>query len=91
MSEEYIRPEGYEKERLQYTRIGFPFFDLKEIYENNNKENRDKKILEHLEKEYNDVKNLINLITAKENIKKEIKQNEEDYNKIIEIEKGEKL
>ena len=28
---------GFEKERLQYTRIGLPFYDLKEIFTNPDK------------------------------------------------------
>ena len=28
---------GLEQERLQYTRIGFPFYDLKELFKKSNK------------------------------------------------------
>ena len=53
---------GLEKERLQYTRIGFPRYDLKEIFDNNNNPETDIKITNHIRNEYNNVNNLIEII-----------------------------
>ncbi|KKN00220.1 hypothetical protein LCGC14_1139920 [marine sediment metagenome] len=53
---------GLTEERLDYTRIGFPRYDLKKIYENNNKPKTDIKILEHIRNEFSNVEDLINTI-----------------------------
>lgn len=57
---------GLEKERLQYTRIGFPRYDLKKIIENNNKPETDIKILKHIKNEYFNVENLIKTVITDE-------------------------
>ncbi len=52
--------QGLEKERLQYTRIGFPFADIDNIMKSKLGENEKKeKIFEHIKKEYLGVKNLV--------------------------------
>jgi len=53
---------GFTEERLQYTRIGFPMYDLKRIFENSNKPETDAKILEHIKNEFSNVEDLINAI-----------------------------
>lgn len=62
---------GFEKERLQYTRIGFPFYDLtclfvgKPIYYS--KKNINDKMNKHIRKEYYDVLDIIKKIRSGEN------------------------
>ena len=53
---------GFEKERLQNTRIGFPRYDLKKIFDNNNSPETDIKILNHIKTEYANVEKLIKLV-----------------------------
>lgn len=56
----HLLKNGFEKERLQYTRIGLPFHDLKELL--NNKENDDKiisEIMNWVVTEYHEVHKLI--------------------------------
>jgi len=55
---------GLEKERLQYTRIGFPHKDLLKLYENG-EEYANKKILEHIKKEFENVNKLIEKMKTK--------------------------
>jgi len=50
---------GLIKERLQYTRIGFPRYDLKIIIDNNNSLESDIKILTHIKNENSNVEKLI--------------------------------
>jgi ribonucleoside-triphosphate reductase len=51
---------GYEQERLQYTRIGLPFYDLKDIFTNPEKnEDAISKILNWVIEEYHAVEKLI--------------------------------
>ena len=54
---------GYEKARLKYTRIGFPYYDLKEIieFEERTGEDRSEEILEHIRTEFENVKKLIRI------------------------------
>ena len=74
---------GLEKERLQYTRIGFPRYDLKKLF----KEDKfwtnmiNMKISEHIRIEYNNVENLI------KNIEKPKMMNSLEYTKKSKIEK----
>jgi len=52
---------GYEKQRLQYTRIGLPYYDLQMLY-NRQKHNNgsvDVEIIKHMKKEFMNVKKLI--------------------------------
>lgn len=49
--------KGLEKIRLEYTRIGFPFFDLTEILKK--KENSSDIITKHVKNEYYNVLDLI--------------------------------
>ena len=56
---------GFEKERLLYTRIGFPYYDLKEIFDEEDKTWTNGKILEHIRFEYKNVKDLIKTINNK--------------------------
>ena len=53
---------GLTEERLQYTRIGFPRYDLKKIFENNNKPETDIKIVKHIRNEFYNVEELIKAI-----------------------------
>jgi len=53
---------GLEKERLKYTRIGFPYYDLEKIVENNNQLETDAKILKHIKSEFSNVEKLIKII-----------------------------
>ena len=53
---------GLEKERLQYTRIGFPRYDLKKIIEDNDKPETNTKISTHIRVEYSNVERLIKTI-----------------------------
>lgn len=54
---------GFEKQRLENTRIGFPYFDLKNLLENEPEdEDGDEEILEHVLTEYYNVKNLIKIL-----------------------------
>ena len=53
---------GLEKERLKYTRIGFPRYDLKKIIDNNNTPETDTKITTHIRTEYSNVEKLIKLV-----------------------------
>ena len=53
---------GLEKERLQYTRIGFPRYDLKKLIDNNNHSETNEKILLHIINEFSNVEKLIKLI-----------------------------
>ena len=62
---------GFEKERLQYTRIGFPYYDLNKLFEENNKEEINKKILDQIKNEYNNVKNLMKIVEKKREWKDE--------------------
>lgn len=55
---------GLEKERLEYTRIGFPRYDLNELYNKDFYGTKDKLILEHIDKELEDV----NILIEKNNI-----------------------
>lgn len=50
-----------EKERLEYTRIGFPRYDLNKLYVNDkcSWEIKHKMILRHIDKEFDDVNTLI--------------------------------
>jgi len=58
--------KGLEIMRLQYTRIGFPFFDLTEKFKE--KTNSTDEIIKHVKNEYKNVSNLIKIIrTAKQN------------------------
>lgn len=51
---------GLEKERLENTRIGFPRYDLAQIYDNNYSwKFKNKLILNHIDKEFGDVNTLI--------------------------------
>jgi len=51
---------GFEKERLQYTRIGLPFHDLQELFKNvQDKKQIYRKILKWVVSEYNAVDELI--------------------------------
>jgi len=56
---------GFEKERLQNTRIGFPYYDLVQLTNETNSLlflktlNLKENIFKHILKEYNDVKKLI--------------------------------
>jgi len=52
--------KGLEIIRLQYTRIGFPFFDLTEKYKE--KENSSDEIINHVKNEYENVSKLIKTI-----------------------------
>ncbi len=52
---------GLEKERLQYTRIGFPRHDLKKLIENNNIPETNIKILKHIKNEFFNVEKLLTL------------------------------
>lgn len=52
---------GLEIERLQYTRIGFPYYDLEKLVKNNNKLEIDIKILKHIKNEFFNVENLIKI------------------------------
>ena len=59
---------GYEKERLQYTRIGLPYYDLENLYENNHKPiwlNIERKVSKHTKKEFYNVKKLIDDLEEK--------------------------
>jgi len=57
--------KGLEIIRLQYTRIGFPYFDLSERFKG--KENSSDEIIKHVKNEYENVSNLIKVIqTAKQ-------------------------
>lgn len=53
---------GLEEERLRYTRIGFPYYDLEKLVKNNNKSETDVKILEHIGSEFSNVDKLIEII-----------------------------
>ncbi|MFX1375165.1 MAG: hypothetical protein ACFFA0_05080 [Promethearchaeota archaeon] len=51
---------GFEKERLQYTRIGLPFYDLQQLFKNlRSKSQIYSKILKWVVSEYNAVEDLI--------------------------------
>lgn len=51
---------GFEKDRLQYTRIGLPFYDLKELSNTvNDEEKRHTKIIEWITSEFKAVDDLI--------------------------------
>lgn len=52
--------KGLEIIRLQYTRIGFPFFDLTEKFKE--KTNSSDEIIKHIKNEYKNVSNLIKTI-----------------------------
>jgi len=57
----HLLKNGFEKERLQYTRIGLPFYDLKQIFTNPDKsEDVVSKILNWIIEEYYAVDKLIN-------------------------------
>lgn len=59
---------GYEKERLQYTRIGEPYYDLEKLYEDPNRLvwiNVDRKVAKHSKKEFYNVKKLIDNLEGK--------------------------
>ena len=54
---------GFEIQRLENTRIGFPYFELKNLLENEPEdEDGDEEILEHVLTEFYNVKNLIKTI-----------------------------
>ena len=52
---------GLEKERLRYTRIGFPYYDLEKLVKNNDQSETNVKILEHIKNEFFNVKKLIKI------------------------------
>jgi len=60
---------GLEKERLQYTRIGFPHKDLAKLYEKG-EEYANKMIIEHIKEEFENVNKLIEKMENKD-----VKQN----------------
>ena len=66
---------GFEKERLEYTRIGFPRYDLKKMIENNNSYETDIKIVKHIRTENSNVNNLIKSIENGVNNKKDENSN----------------
>ena len=72
---------GLEEERLRYTRIGFPYYDLEKLVKNNNKSETDVKILEHIISEFFNVKKIIKII------KKSKVMNSLEYTKKRSIEK----
>lgn len=53
---------GLEEERLKYTRIGFPYYDLEKLVKNNNKSETDIKILKHIKNEFFNVEKIIKII-----------------------------
>lgn len=53
---------GFEKERLKYTRIGFPRYDLKKIIKSNNEHESNIEILKHIKSEFLNVDKLIKLM-----------------------------
>jgi hypothetical protein len=57
----HLLKNGFEKERLQYTRIGLPVYDLKEILDNNDEGNEEviSKIMNWIVWEYHAVNKLI--------------------------------
>jgi len=61
---------GFEEERPQYTRIGIPRYDLKEIYKNNSKHDADIIVAKHIRTEYSNVDDLIKLIRESKEIEK---------------------
>lgn len=58
--------KGLEIIRLQYTRIGFPYFDLTERFKE--KENSTDEIVTHVRNEYKNVSNLIKTIQTSNRI-----------------------
>ena len=57
----HLLKNGFEKERLQYTRIGLPFYDLKMIFTNPDKnDNSISEIMNWIIEEYYAVDKLIN-------------------------------
>ncbi len=59
--------QGLEKERLLYTRIGFPFADIDKIMNSNLKEpEKNEKIFTHIKKEHAAVRDLIKKQDTKE-------------------------
>ena len=57
---------GLEEERLRYTRIGFPYYDLEKLIKNNNKSETDIKILKHIKSEFSNVEKIIKIINKSE-------------------------
>ncbi|MFX1417367.1 MAG: hypothetical protein ACFE9N_00455 [Promethearchaeota archaeon] len=56
----HLLKNGFEKERLQYTRIGLPFYDLKELFTNTeNDEGVISKIINWIIEEFYEVNKLI--------------------------------
>ena len=68
VSNSVMLKHGFEKQRLEYTRIGFPYFDLKKLLEDEDvDDNGDEEILEHVLTEFYNVKNLIKTIEKTKN------------------------
>jgi anaerobic ribonucleoside-triphosphate reductase len=52
---------GSESDRYKYTRVGMPYYDAKKIIDDNEKEDADKRIIEHFYFEFNELTKLIDV------------------------------